>query len=162
MKNILIFTSLILLTACAVNKNTKSTNPYTGDTVGCGNFIVYKLNEDNSEFVSIVIDAGSVELESTQSYGIGKADIVKVARKKYAGSIAASLCNDVMMDKPDELLDEVATSGTVELLVDELEIEKAKKNEAYKVTVILRKVAFGDTTIDYVRLEDVMVGWLPG
>lgn len=162
MKNILVITSFILLSACAVNKNTKSTNPYTGDTVGCGDFIVYKLNEDNSGFVSIVIDAGSIDLESSQSYGIGKADIVKVSRKKYNGSIAASLCNDVMMDKPEEVLDEIATSGVIELLVKESEIEKAKKKEAYKVTVILRNVGFSDTTIDYIRLDDVTVGWLPG
>ncbi|WP_370087291.1 hypothetical protein [Ekhidna sp.] len=153
---------VVLVSACAVNKGTKTIHPYNGGSVGCGNFIVYKLTDDNTEYVSVVLDASSIELEQTQAYAIGIADVVKVTRKKYAGSIASSLCNDVMADKPEELLEEIASEGIVEVRVSEVEIKKAEKKEAYKATIILKNVVFDGVVIDYLRLEDVTVGWLPG
>lgn len=151
-----------LLSSCAVNKSTKTMHPYSGGSVGCGNFIVYKLTEDNTEFVSVVLDVNSIELEPSQAYAIGKADVVKVTRKKYAGAIGATLCNDVMVEKPRELLEEIAREGIVEIRVSEDERKKAEKKEAYKATVILKNVVFETMTIDYLRLENINVGWLPG
>lgn len=137
-------------------------HPFSGGSIGCGDFIAYKLSEDNSEYVSIIVDISMIELEQMQAYAIGKADVVQVTRKKFDGSIGESLCNDVMSDKPKELLSEVATQGVIELHVSEGEREKQKKDEPYKVTLILKKVVFSTMTIDYLRLENVNVGWLPG
>ncbi len=137
-------------------------HPYSGDSVACGNFIVYKLTEDNTEFVSVIIDASSIELEKMQAYSVGKADVVSISRKKYAGPVHQSLCNDVMMDKPNQVLEEDATEGLVELIVSEENMQKAEKKEPYRVTLVLKKVTFDTMTIDYLRLENIIVGWLPG
>lgn len=137
-------------------------HPFNGESTGCGNFIVYKLSDDSKEYVSIVLNISSIDLQKMQAYSVGKADVVTVKRKKYNGSIAESLCNDVAATKPTELLEEVAVDGIVEVYVDALEKEKAERNEPYKVTIVLKKVVFKTLTIDYLRIENVNVGWLPG
>lgn len=137
-------------------------HPYSGDSVGCGDFIVYKLTNDNKEYISVVIDMSAIELEERQSYAIAKAEIVNVNRKKFDGLIHTSLCNDVLVEKPEELLSESANEGVVELIVSELQREKKEKGEPYMVTIILKKVVFETMTIDYLRLGNIKVGWLPG
>lgn len=148
--------------ACAVNKSTKSMHPYSGGSLGCGNFIVYKLSEDNTEYVSVILDVSSIELTQVQAYALGKAEVVQVIRKKFSGPIDASLCNDVMKDRPEDLLEEKATQGIVEVRINEAEREKALAKQPYNVTVILKNVIFGTMTIDYLRVDSVNVGWLPG
>ncbi|MEO9869257.1 hypothetical protein [Ekhidna sp.] len=162
MNKILFLALFIIISACSVTKSTKSSHQFTGGSVGCGNFIVYKLSEDNTEYVSVAVNARSIDVESDQAYAIGKADIVEVKRKKYAGKVDASLCNDVMIDMPKEELEEVATSGIVELKLSKEELEKAKNKRPYRATVILKNVIFGSLTIDYLYLENIYVGWLPG
>ena len=154
--------TIISITACSVSKSTTSMHPYNGGSVGCGNFIAYQLTEDNKEYVSVVLDVTSIELSRMQVYAIGKADVVRVKRKKFDGPINSSLCNDVMMPKPKELLEEAALEGIVEVYVDIEEKEKAERKEPYKVTIVLKKVVFETMTIDYLRLENINVGWLPG
>ena len=160
--NKLIIILSIFATACAVNKGTKSIHPYNGDSLGCGNFIVYKLSKDKTEYVSIALNASKIAFENIQAYGVGKAEILEVKRKKYEGDISPSLCNDIMTDPPKVQLEETATSGIVEILLAENEIEKAKKNDGYRATIVLKNVVFTTMTVDYLRIENVYVGWLPG
>ncbi|MEQ8904346.1 hypothetical protein [Ekhidna sp.] len=162
MNKFLISLLVVLFSACAVTKSTKTMHPYSGDNIGCGDFIIYKLANNNKEYVSVIIDMSAIEVENLQAYAIGKADVVIVTRRKFDGPINSSLCNDVMSDKPEELLEEIATDGVVELLVNEAQQEEKKKGNPYKVTVVLKKVVFEGMTIDYLRMENVNVGWLPG
>ena len=67
-----------------------------------------------------------------------------------------------MGERPEELLTEVAEGGIVELHVNETQRQKKEKGEPYTVTVVLKKVVFETMSIDYLRLEDVNLGWLPG
>ena len=162
MKNLLLV-ALIILTSCAVNKQTTSSNPFEGDQVGCGDFIIYKLSSDNKSYLSVAFNVKSVELTTRQVYAIGKADVIEVAYKKYDSDISPMLCNDVMPTKPTKpVLDQVATSGTVEVLISDIDIEKAKRKEPYAVTLILKDVQIGEETIDYIRIDKTTVGWLPG
>lgn len=162
MKKQFILLIVVLVSACTVNKSTKSMHPYEGDVVGCGDFIVYKLTEDNEEYISIVVDLSSIVLEERQAYAIGKADVVNVTRKKFNGPIHAALCNDVMGERPEEVLTESADGGIVELIVGKLQQEKKEKGEPYTITLVLKNVTFETATVDYLRLDDVNVGWLPG
>ena len=152
----------LILSGCAVTKGTKSLHSFDGDSLGCGDFIVYKLTKDNKEYISVAFSAKNVELREFQAYGIGKTDIMQVKRRKYKEPIIASLCNDVMEQKPELLVEESPIQGTVEIIVSAEEREKAKKNQEYRVTVVFKKVIFEDSAIDYLRIEDVYVGWLPG
>lgn len=152
----------IVFAGCAVNKGTKSIHAFKGDAIGCGDFIVYKLSNDNKEYVSIAFNAKNVELQDFQAYGVGKTDIMEVKRRKYKEPISASICNDVMVDKPELIIEESPKQGVVEILIPEEEREKAKKNQGYKVTIVLKKILFENSAIDYLRIEDVYVGWLPG
>ncbi|MEM7297770.1 MAG: hypothetical protein AAF391_05835 [Bacteroidota bacterium] len=153
---------LILAASCSVTKSTNSLHSYTGDAIGCGNFIVYKLSEDKKEYLSIAFNASTIEWEDVQAYAVDKTDILEIKRKKYDGPIDAVLCNDVMAEKPSELLEEIAIDGSVEIYLSELEREKAKRKEGYKVTLVLRKVVFDGVAVDYLKFENVYVGWLPG
>ena len=162
MNKFLILLSLVLGTSCAVNTGTKTIHPYSGGSTACGNFVVYKLTEDETEFVSLKVDMSSIDLVKTQTYGIGKAEVVSVFRKKYASSVSASLCNDVMIDKPELLLEEAASNGLVELSLTAENLKKAKNKQPYHVTVIFKDVIFESMVIDYLQLDNVIVGFLPG
>lgn len=160
-----IFTACLLtglLAACAVNKSTKTLHDFTGSSIGCGNFIVYKLTKSNDEFISIKIDVSAIELEKMQAYGVGKTDFVNVVRRKYAGAVNSTLCNDVMTPKPELLLEEIGNSGIVELRISDTELEKANNNDGYHATLILKNIVFETQVIDYLQIENVYVGWLPG
>ena len=135
---------------------------FTGHSIGCGDFIVYKLSEDNREYVSIAFNAKKAELRDFQAYGVGKTDILEVRRRKYREPISPAICNDVMVDKPELILEESPKEGVIEILVSEEERKKAMENKGYKVTIVLKKVLFEDSAIDYLRIENVFVGWLPG
>ena len=137
-------------------------HPYSGDAIGCGNFIIYQLTEDNQEYVSIKVDINSIAIQSMQSYALGKAQVVSVSRKKFEGVINQALCNDVIVEKPRKVLEEEARDGIVEVFLTESEIEKASNREPYIVTVVLKKVSFETMSIDYLRIENINVGWLPG
>ena len=163
MKKLLIILSLCSLFAgCAVNKQTKSLHAFKGDAIGCGDFIVYKLSGDNKEYISIAFNAKKAELQDFQAYGVGKTDIMEVKYRKYKAPISASICNDVMTDKPELLVEESPTQGVIEIIISEEEREKAKNNQGYSLTIVLKKVLFEHSTIDYLRIENVFVGWLPG
>ncbi|WP_425391876.1 hypothetical protein [Ekhidna sp.] len=154
---------LIFLASCAVNKSTNTFHPFNGNQVSCGNFIAYKLTDDNDEYVSVSFSASEVDFTESQVFGIGKAKVLEVRRKKYNGPISSTLCNDVMpAEMPDKVSDEVATSGLVEILLSQEDIEKAKNGQPYSVTIILKDVQFTEMTIDYLRIEKTNVGWLPG
>ena len=161
--NKILFSILILISlGCSVRIKTKEIHPYIGDSVGCGSFIIYKLSADDTEYLSVIIDATFIEWENKQTYSIAKANVVYVSRKKYEKSIAASLCNDVMVEKPKLLLTEDATEGISELIISDENIEKAKKNQAYQVSVVLKNISFETLFLDYLYLEKITVGWLPG
>lgn len=163
MKQTLFIALILLFCGCSVTKSTKTIHPFNGDSVGCGNFIVYKLTEDNQAYVSVIVDVSSIELEERQAYGIGKTPLVNVAYKKFDSKIDQTLCTDIRFDKkPGLLVDEIAEEGLIELLVSDIELEKAKNDEPYKATVILKNVRFESLSIDYLRFEKINVGWLPG
>ena len=162
MKNFLFLLIGVVLAGCAVYKGTTSLHPFDGDGLGCRDFVVYRLTKDNTEYISIAFSAKSIEMREFQAYGIGKTDIMQVKRRKYKEPIIASLCSDFMTGKPELLQEEAPSQGTVEIIVSSEEREKAKKNQEYRITVVLKKVIFEDSAIDYLRIEDVLVGWLPG
>ncbi len=162
MNKFLILVTCIIGFGCAVNKSTKTMHPYSGNSAGCGNFIVYKLTDDETEFVSIKVDISKIDLEKSQVYAIGKAEVVSINRKKYGASIGSSICNDVMIDPPKLLLEETANDGLVELTLTEENLVKAKNNQPYRVTVILKNVIFKSIAVDYLQFDNVYVGWLPG
>lgn len=156
------FFPLVLLIAvgCAVSKQTNAINPFQGEKVGCGNFIVYKLSEDKTQFISISLNASEIEFED--SFAKVDPQLIEIRWKKYDGDISPSLCNDLMMEKPELLNDQVSKSGNIEIRVNDSEKKKKDNNEPYKVTVTLENVVFQGLVIDYLQIQNVVVGWLPG
>jgi hypothetical protein len=150
-----------ILTSCTVNKAKKSANIFSGDQIGCGDFIIYKLSKDNAEYISIAFNSNEIEYKDSQSYGIGKANILEVRRAKFDGAIHETLCSDVIVSKPKELINEVALSGLIGINLTANDMEKAKNKEPYFVTLSLRNVIFENYSIEYLRIENVKVGWLP-
>lgn len=153
---------LFFATSCSVTKNTNTVHQFTGDSIGCGSFIVYQLSDDNTEFISVALNVGEVELRKNQTYRIGKANVIEVKRKRYSESIASNLCNDVRNNSPRELLSETATSGLVEVLISDENLRLAKEQNSYQVSIVLKNVIFEGVQIDYLKIENINVGWLPG
>lgn len=153
---------LITLTACSTNKQLQSIHPFQGSQGGCGNFMVYKLSEDKKQVLSIVVNMQGITPKALQSYGLDKTEVVEVTWKMYAGDISPSLCNDVLTPRPRQLKDVVATSGLVDIFINDLEREKIEQGRPYKVTIVLRKIAFEGLFLSNLRIENVNVGWLPG
>lgn len=152
---------LILFSACAVNKASTTSHPFVGGQVGCGNFTIYKLSEDNTELISISLKANGLDLRESQAYSVEKSAI-EVKRKKYANAIDASLCNDIMSEMPKLVSELIATDGLVEVRVTKENLEKYNANDAYRVTLIIKDLVFPDSKIDYLQIENVVVGWMPG
>ncbi|MEQ9405549.1 MAG: hypothetical protein RIM99_18315 [Cyclobacteriaceae bacterium] len=161
MKNCILLT--LLITSCTVSQKTNAINPFSGDQVGCGNFIVYKLSEDGTQYISVALNAGSIELERSQTYNIQNSnDLLEVTWRQFEGDVSSSLCNDLRTKRPEESINLVSGSGTVNVRLSEEELEKARKGEAYKATLTLRKIVFEGLTVDYLQIENITVGWLPG
>ena len=151
-----------MLSACAVTQAVKTINPFEGEQKGCGNLIVYKLTEDKAQFISIALNGKESDLRLKRQCWINKSDILEVRWKVYDADVSSLLCNDVLRESPNELKNREATSGIVKILILEEELEKAKSNNPYNVTLELRKVVFEGLTLDYLQIENVTVGWLLG
>lgn len=145
-----------------MSKSTNSVNPFDGDVVGCGNFIVYKLSENDQEFISIALHASSVELRSNQSYGVGKSEALEIKWKKFDGDVSPTLCNDVAGVRPTKTLERAAKSGVLNVRIDKISLEKSKTGAPYKVTLVLKNVVFDGLVVDYLEIQDAQVGWIPG
>ena len=152
----------ILVIGCATTKTTGTLHHFNGSEAGCGNFIVFKLSEDSREFVSVSLDARNVEYGESLTLKIGDSDGLKVRWKKYNGDVRAILCNDVGSTGPKLLSEKEASSGKVEIRVSEEGRENAAQGEPYQVTLILKNVIFEGVTIDYLQINNVNVGWIPG
>ncbi|MEP1097530.1 MAG: hypothetical protein ABJG78_20605 [Cyclobacteriaceae bacterium] len=160
MRNYLTITILLIIVGCSVSKKTSAVNPFQGDTVGCGNFIVYRFSEDGDQYISVSFNANEVEFED--SFERINAQYIEVKWEKFAGDMRSAICNDVMGEKPNQLMDQIAKSGSVSIRVNEAEQKKKENNEAYKVTVTLKDLVFENLSVDYLQIENVVVGWLPG
>lgn len=160
MKNITFV--LILLSACTVSKSTNTINPFRGDVAGCGNFIVYKLSEDGNQFISVALHAASIELGASQTFSIGRSEAVEIKWKKFEGDVGATLCNDVVGQRPRRIYDFTATSGTLNVQIDEVELVKVKAGDPYNVNLLLKNVVFDSLVVDYLEIKDAKVGWIPG
>lgn len=159
-----IFVWLVLgASSCTTTKTTKSINPFfKGEQVGCGSFIVYKLSEDKTQLISIAMNMQDMEIKSSQSYRLNSAETIEIKWKVYESDISATLCNDVMIEKPRKIKEMGTKSGTVELIIDEIEANKMKRKMPYIVTIVLKRVEFDEGFIHYLKIENVNVGWLPG
>jgi len=158
---------LMLLAAgiagCAVRKNTQTIHPFSGESIGCSNFIIYQLSVDQKQYIAVKLDASSIEWQGSQAYTIGKADILSVQLRTFDGAVSQMLCNDVnLTTRPKKLSEEVAKEGVVEVMISREEIDKASNNRGYKASVVLKNVIFDSLRIDYLKIDNVYVGWLPG
>lgn len=160
MRTIFLVSILILSFSCSVSKQTGAINPFQGERVGCGNFIVYKLSEDGSQYISISVNANEVEFKD--SYALVEAESIEVRWRKFDGNISSFICSDISGDKPGLQINQIAKSGSISIKVSDEELKKKEKEEAYKVTLILKDIIFDGLTIDYLHLENIQVGWLPG
>jgi len=149
-----------MVVGCTVSKKTTAINPFQGDSAGCGNFIVYQLSEDGTQYISVSLNANEVKFED--SYALVDAESIEVIWRKFDGDIRRSICNDVIVEKPNQLIDQKARSGEISIKVSDIELKKKENEEAYRVTLILDDLIFNGLFIDYLTIENVVVGWLPG
>ena len=85
-----------------------------------------------------------------------------VKKRTYDGAIDKVLCSDEGVTPPALLKEERPVSGIVELRIKEAEKVKSENGEAYLISMVLKRVRFAESTIDYLLIENVRVGWLPG
>lgn len=151
-----------LLSSCVTTKTNSLKHPFDGDQLGCGSFIAFKLSADKRQVVSVAVNMTGIDVEPSQNFRIGDTDVVEVKWKVYDGDIGPSLCNDLIGQQPDLLEERIADGGLLEILVGEEEIKKQQRREPYKVTLVIRRATFDELRIDYLKVEALLVGWLPG
>ncbi len=155
------FTTL-LIASCTVSKTTSPLHPFRGGQLGCGNFVVYKLTEDEKAYISVSYVASAYQFKETQSFEISVGGGVKVRWKKFEESIRSSLCNDVRTVNLRPTLDQTAESGSVEVRIDQNSLSMAEDDKPYEVTLVLKNIVFDGLVVDYLQIENVTVGWMPG
>lgn len=136
----------------------KSVNRFTGTQAGCGHMIVYKLTENNTEYISMALNTKGLKLTNSQTYWIGKEDFLEVKWKVFNRDIQNSICNEGLDRRPRPSINLAATSGIVKIQVSDEDLIKSRRKESYIVTVELRNIVFEGLTVDYLRLENVQVG----
>ena len=152
---------LFLLCSCVTNRNLSS-HPYSGSTIGCGSFTVYKLTQMNKGFLSVRYTGDYESLSQESSIDLSKTQLFTVQNKFYDGSIKELLCNDVLINPPIELSNEEAIAGELSISMTKEDFQSMKSGRPYEISVRLKNIQFESGVIEYIELENVLVGWLPG
>jgi hypothetical protein len=128
---------------------------------GCGNIFVYKVNNSDTQGITVRADREILHLSTTpKNFDIGETEglLVKVS---IGEKVSLYYCNDVMPAYSTLQEELIAESGQATISISEV---NSKPNEQYTATVILKNVYFKNSKINIDKLifKDIVVGWLPG
>lgn len=159
-----ILPAMTLLSACG--QNPVDPQGFFGRTGGCGNFLVYKFNNDLTDAVVVQADAAQLSLDRTPREFSLPHSAFDVRIDRFSGPAYAHYCDDVMEStEPKVTRFWKAVSGTVRVAAGD--VPPPGSWETYPVVVSLHNVTFQDQFGDQVVIKEldfgsVVVGWLPG
>lgn len=148
---------------------------YEAESRGCGDFFVYKLNENRTEGISVSVDrAAKLVGISTESmtFDIASTDGLKVEILIDSKNVSQFYCDDAI-DASIKPARWIAQSGTAIITASKDNLfrffeARPPIEESYSVTVILKNVEFQGTDgartikLDELIFEDVPVGGIIG
>jgi hypothetical protein len=138
---------------------------------GCGDLFIYRSNRNESEYITVYIDARAIEL-STEEVTLDLAEhpeAIRIVIDVYPDSIRKlgenPYCNDVApWAEPYSVWQ--AVSGFVTVSADSSPDIEPCQGEVYRVTVTLEDIVFTleGETVELASLQffEVPVGWCAG
>lgn len=167
MKRVLAFSAL-LLGACefwgaSVSCPAENDGGFTGRVFGCGDFLVARQSRDSLSILRFYSKVyGTHDRDTTYSVALGESSSVVVTIARYATpqSLAQHVCNDVMQGDDPVAVDTVR-SGTATIRVYDFTGDSTFRT--FRMDAHLSNLQItGSPVIDYVEMDSVLVGWLPG
>jgi len=140
---------------------------------GCGNIVVYKINESETEGISVEADKDKVNL-STKPKTFDIATTAGLVVQIFLGENlresmkATSFCNDFVSPIVPEPAVWTAKTGRATINISKSNDSAPVWERGYTATVKLKNVRFYDESgvnsvvLDELIFENISVGWLPG
>ena len=141
-------------------------NEFTGETGGCGSFMVYRFNDDKTLAVEVRVDEkvfavqdAPIEVEIAAGSKTAFVEVLQFRRPAIS-----YFCDDVGGDAPP-IATWKAVSGRIAIERYEVVPAVTAGDARHKVTVVLRNVRLRhvksgqEATLSEVRIDDVLVGW---
>ena len=136
---------------------------------GCGNILVYKINDDDTAGISVSARKEELNLSTTEkTFEIGKTNGLNV-EILIGDKIAMLYCSDVLYPDQPKFKQLTGKSGKAIISISKIDESQPEWNGNYTATVILKNVHFveesgnnSDITVDGIIFKDVRVGWLAG
>lgn len=161
---------LLFFTAlwCGCGSNPVAPDGFVGQTIGCGNFSVYRFNAEMTDAILVQATANDLELGRTPVEFKLPHESLNVRIERFSGRAEQYYCDDVFGDDPEITDTYRAVSGTVRIAVgDTIYVDPSGFMTAYRVNVSLIDVQFEDgdgTRVDVPEADfgEITVGWLPG
>lgn len=144
---------------------------FTGEAGGCGDFHVYRYNDDRTVALFAGVDASAVPIDGTtmtlKIEDSSVEDRVRVGVYQWAKATGAYFCNDVAGD-PEPIAVWQAVSGTISATRTFGAPPPRVSNATHKAKVIIEGVVLVNqetgeqVTLKRVELPPIWVGWLAG
>lgn len=151
-------------------QNTTGDMSFNKASKGCGNFVVTKVNFENTAGISVSANSKKLDLTNEEkSFEIGTTKEIDV--KMLLGQNIDSLyCNDVLDPNEPTPTRLKAIDGLVTIKINKSSsISKPGQQGTYNVDVTIQNVSFenedgsqSDMFIKSLFFDDVSVGWYPG
>ena len=174
LKTGILILSIFLFNACAINENVENdqleTLTFTGQTVGCSDFIVAKLLDDDNENITLsIIGLGREDLNLTATETMFNLPVsnLTIQVSEWDQSAANYFCSDTIdpNNYPQRITIWSAVSGTAKVLVTNVIVGTVWTD--YKIAIVLEDVIIKNGNGTQKRITDLTiinlpVGWLPG
>lgn len=143
---------------------------FSGETGGCGSFVVYRFNDARTLAITVHVDEDGLDLPSGEPISVeidpgNKSAVVEILQ--FANPAKEYFCDDVGGD-PEPLARWTAIAGAITIVRRVAPPPSEFRNATHNVSVTLTNVRIRnretgeEATLDEVRIEDVWVGWLAG
>lgn len=135
---------------------------FDGLQAACGNFQVFLLNDEQSGYLQISLDARNYDLKKDNEFNLAEEPALSVRYKKFDRDISSQVCNDIMPPVQPKLMEQdIPTSGKVIIKLSERNWHQYKEGAPYEIDILLIDVEFEGGTISK-HLKGLTVGWMPG
>jgi hypothetical protein len=136
---------------------------FTGNQIGCGNYIVAKANQDGKWVLVVEHPSAGISADTIYSEDLADTAGAEVRLERYNRSGLTRYCNDVW--DPAVVLRETrkALSGTLKIKAYDYTPGETVLGESFRLDLELKNVRFEEgTRIDSIRIDSMSAGWLAG
>ena len=143
---------------------------FTGEKGGCGNFVLYRFNGDNTLAITVRVDESSLPLEANEeSFSIEhNRKSIGVRILQFRRAPKNYFCSDIQ-SRSKPIVQWTAICGNLTVVNDDsTEPPTSFRNSTHRVSVRMKDVILrqdgtsAETKLDDVHVDDIWVGWYSG